>query len=676
MKSRGIKSLCSAAVAAALIVALGLASCVREPEITGVKLDKTSLSLTTGETATLTATIQPSDASGTVTWSSSDASVATVLNGSVVAVKAGTATITASVEAFKATCSVTVTDPVINVTGVAVEPASAAIEEEETVQLKATVSPANATNSTVSWSSADNKIATVSSDGLVTGVAEGSTKITASAGGMSGTCTITVSKKIIYATSITLDKTELELTEGESATLAATVAPENVTDPTVRWASSDEAVATVDGGVVTAVSPGTATVTATCGSVSAECAITVLKKVIPVSGITLDKTVLELAEGESADLTATVAPEDATDKTVTWSSSNEAVATVSADGLVKAVAGGEATITAAAGDCTATCKVTVAAPIITYLGKQKNSVGNYYDIFDISNTDNCYYYYDYYSESVINNNGGIETVMSTFASEIDNLLKDYSVEDLLSYEVLAQGDGKYAFKAIEIGSYYIFLLAYDSNGKYLGPTYLTFAVTEYPWKKLGSGKYTDDVACGLYDGLYPITVNCNVYESKETPGIYMINGFQLPLTASIFKVSEEEMRPYTGNWRDSDIVINASDPDNVFIELQDYGVCLNSEDGFIDGITSLYDEEPYSVGTLDNNTITFKTKKGLLCTLESDSENYYYANQHGMFKLVLPKSNKAPGFKAPARQDKDLVLKKGKLAAKVGSFEKANLNRY
>ena len=361
MKSRGIKSLCSAAVAAALIVALGLASCVREPEITGVKLDKTSLSLTTGETATLTATIQPSDASGTVTWSSSDASVATVLNGSVVAVKAGTATITASVEAFKATCSVTVTDPVINVTGVAVEPASAAIEEEETVQLKATVSPANATNSTVSWSSADNKIATVSSDGLVTGVAEGSTKITASAGGMSGTCTITVSKKIIYATSITLDKTELELTEGESATLAATVAPENVTDPTVRWASSDEAVATVDGGVVTAVSPGTATVTATCGSVSAECAITVLKKVIPVSGITLDRTVLELAEGESADLTATVAPEDATDKTVTWSSSNEAVATVSADGLVKAVAGGEATITAAAGDCTATCKVTVAA---------------------------------------------------------------------------------------------------------------------------------------------------------------------------------------------------------------------------------------------------------------------------------------------------------------------------
>ena len=367
MKSRGIKSLCSAAVAAALIVALGLASCVREPEITGVKLDKTSLSLTTGETATLTATIQPSDASGTVTWSSSDASVATVLNGSVVAVKAGTATITASVEAFKATCSVTVTDPVINVTGVAVEPASAAIEEEETVQLKATVSPANATNSTVSWSSADNKIATVSSDGLVTGVAEGSTKITASAGGMSGTCTITVSKKIIYATSITLDKTELELTEGESATLAATVAPENVTDPTVRWASSDEAVATVDGGVVTAVSPGTATVTATCGSVSAECAITVLKKVIPVSGITLDRTVLELAEGESADLTATVAPEDATDKTVTWSSSDEAVATV-ADGHVTAVAKGSAVITATAGDCSATCAVAVGQKVIPVSG--------------------------------------------------------------------------------------------------------------------------------------------------------------------------------------------------------------------------------------------------------------------------------------------------------------------
>ncbi len=166
----------------------------------------------------------------------------------------------------------------------------------------------------------------------------------------------------VDVTGITLDKTAVELTEGETATLVATVAPDNATDKTVTWSSSDEKIATVDAaGKVTAVAAGKATITAKAGDKTATCEVTVKAKVIAVTGITLDKTAVELTEGETATLVATVAPDNATDKTVTWSSSDEKIATVDAAGKVTAVAAGKATITAQAGEMTATCEVTVMA---------------------------------------------------------------------------------------------------------------------------------------------------------------------------------------------------------------------------------------------------------------------------------------------------------------------------
>ncbi|MDE6562583.1 MAG: leucine-rich repeat protein, partial [Muribaculaceae bacterium] len=160
-----------------------------------------------------------------------------------------------------------------------------------------------------------------------------------------------------FASEITLNRDTVELKVGESLSLEATVKPDYATDKTVTWTSDNEDVATVDAeGKVTAIALGEATITATSGEVTATCKVTVVPT--PVESITLSVDTLNLKKGETATLTATIAPEDVTDKTVAWTSDNEEVATVDAEGKVTAIALGEATITAASGEVTATCKVT------------------------------------------------------------------------------------------------------------------------------------------------------------------------------------------------------------------------------------------------------------------------------------------------------------------------------
>ena len=335
--------------------------------VESVTLDKSSLELNEGETATLTATVKPDNASDkTVTWSSSKTSVATVdANGKVTAVAEGNATITAKAGNKSATCSVTVTKNVVAVESITLDKSSLELTEGETATLTATVKPDNATNKTVTWTSSSSSIATVDQNGKITAVSEGTATITAKAGDKTASCTVTVKKKVVAVESVTLDKSSLELTEGETATLTATVKPDNATNKTVTWSSSNASIATVDqNGKVTAVAEGTATITAKAGEKTATCTVAVKKNVVAVESITLDKSSLELTEGETATLTATVKPDNATNKTVTWSSDKTSVATVDANGKVTAVAEGTATITAKAGDKTATCSVTVKKNVI------------------------------------------------------------------------------------------------------------------------------------------------------------------------------------------------------------------------------------------------------------------------------------------------------------------------
>ena len=228
----------------------------------------------------------------------------------------------------------------------------------ETSQLKATVSPSNATEKSISWASSKPSVATVSGSGLVSAIAEGSATITASCGGKSATCSVAVSKGVVAVTSVELNKTSLELTEGDSETLTASVKPNDATSKAVTWSTSDAAVATDEGGKVTAIKEGSATITAKAGDKSAECIVNVAKKVIDVTSVELNKTSLELVEGESETLIATVKPDDATDKTVMWSSSNPMIASVS-NGQVVANSLGETFITASVASLSAKCKVTI-----------------------------------------------------------------------------------------------------------------------------------------------------------------------------------------------------------------------------------------------------------------------------------------------------------------------------
>lgn len=334
--------------------------------VTSVSLDKTDLTLVEGEFYDLIATIEPETATDkTVTWISNDPSVVSVdANGRVGALKAGSAIITVTSNDGKktATCNVTVSAKVIQVTGISLNKIELNLNVGKDETLIATVTPSNATNPAVTWKSSNPAVATVDNTGKVTAVKAGVVIITATADGKNATCTVTV---LVPVTGVSLNKTDLALEAGKNETLIATVAPENATNKTVKWTSSNPAVATVDNvGKVIAVKAGTATITVMTedGNFSANCTLTVSSAYVPVTEITLDKTTLQLEKDKTGTLTATVKPSNATNPTVTWTSSNTAVATVT-NGVVTAVAGGTATITATADGKTATCEVTVSVPV-------------------------------------------------------------------------------------------------------------------------------------------------------------------------------------------------------------------------------------------------------------------------------------------------------------------------
>ena len=398
---------------------------------TGVTLDKTELSLTEGESATLTATVEPENATDkAIVWTSSDNAVATVENGVVTAVKAGTATITAACGSAKAECTVTVTAAPASPLSVKVGTAAYPVKPIDGQAGKYHAAVPYGSNATIEVKDAAFLMVTNSKGGYLND--EGSNPFTLTAAqldklliskdipftpansaskvaylsimdAMAGTSYelyIELTRKAVPATGVTLSETALSLRPTEKATLAATVAPENTTD-TLVWTSSNDAVATVKDGVITAKSEGTATITAACGNAKAECVVTVLSP-IPATGVTLDKTALKLYEGDAAKLTAMVKPEDTTDKTIVWTSSDKTIATVK-DGAVTAVKAGTATITAACGEAKATCAVTVKAPVAP---AQKDGV------YQIGTADELVWF----AKQV---NGGSTAISGVLMAEID-----------------------------------------------------------------------------------------------------------------------------------------------------------------------------------------------------------------------------------------------------------------
>ena len=332
---------------------------VEPTPVTSVTIDG-STSVSVGGSTSLTADY--GGASATVSWTSSNPAVAIVdSDGNVTGVSAGTAVITVSVtdslgNTRTANCVVTVSANLVT-----------SIEMQETMSLQVggsgiltvEVNPTTADNMNVIWSTSNSNVAIVV-NGTVTAVGPGTAIITATAAdgsGVSANCVVTVSK--VSVESVTLSSRTLTLNVGGSSILTATVTPDKVEDRSVVWMSSDSRVATVVDGVVTAVGPGTATITVSTvdGGKTATCTVTVKGE---VTGIELDRSLVSMTAGDSVTLEYSLLPEGTGGYTVSWSSSDTSVATVS-NGRITAVGPGTATITVTVGgtQLSAVCSVTV-----------------------------------------------------------------------------------------------------------------------------------------------------------------------------------------------------------------------------------------------------------------------------------------------------------------------------
>ncbi len=425
-KSEGSAYIMATAVGGDIVPAICFVQVEKKTvSVTGVTLNKTALSLKVGEKSSLTATVSPSDATDKkVTWKSSNTSVATVSNGAVTAVSAGTATITVTTSdgGYKATCKVTVTKRVSSVSlsvdtvqsepgaknvevGIVIESNSGfwgsdfeiAYDDSLTLkELKAgslfTITPNEnyglnpyffyAESSNTSDVSSTGVLATLVFD--VAGDASGSLPVSISDTDMYEADTtpikpslvpgaVVIGSSDIKVTGVDVTPDKLTLEVGKTGTLSANVSPSDATNKAVTWKSSNASVATVSStGVVTAIKAGTANIYATTvdGNFSDICSVTVSNPVVPVSGVTLNTSKLTLETGDKSALKATVAPSNATDKSVSWKSSKTAVAKVSSTGVVTAVGPGTATITVTTNDGakTAVCVVTVKAPIVSVTG--------------------------------------------------------------------------------------------------------------------------------------------------------------------------------------------------------------------------------------------------------------------------------------------------------------------
>ena len=336
-----------------------------EQPVTAIVLNVTLTSLWVGKTKTLTATVTPTTSSNTaVNWSSSDNNVATVSSKGIVTAKGqGTCTITCTAAdgyGTKSTCEITVKQQVAEIT---LSETTASLWVGDTKTITATTSPTTASNTAVEWSSSDDKVANVSSEGVITANGEGSCIITCSAVdgyGTKTTCEVTVKQQV---TEIALSETTASLWVGDTKTITATATPTTASNTSVEWYSSDDNVASVSSdGVITAKGKGTCTITCTAADgygTKSTCEVTVKQQ---VTEITLSETNASLWVGETKTITTTTTPTTASNTSVEWSSSDDNVATVSSDGVITAIGEGTCTITCTASDgygTKSTCEVSV-----------------------------------------------------------------------------------------------------------------------------------------------------------------------------------------------------------------------------------------------------------------------------------------------------------------------------
>lgn len=424
--------------------------------LTGITLDKTTLALEKNQSATLKVKYNPEDTtdSKTVKWESSDSTVAKVdQNGKVTAIKDGSATIKATVGKFTGECAVTVKR--VPLTGISLDKTALELSKGQSSEaLKVIYTPADTTDDkTVTWSSADEKIATVK-NGVVTAKATGTTKITATVGIHKAECTVTVNAKLT-GIKVTPDKVTVE--KGQKANLNVTYLPADTTDEkAVTWKSENESVATVDeNGVVTAVAGGKTKVIATAKANNKITAVCEVKVPIHTESIALNKTeITDLLKGKTEKLEVSFIPSNTEDsREVKWTSSAADIAAVDANGTVKALKEGTATITATTvdGKHTASCTVTVKEIHLTdvKLDEMKNPSelfkGEKHQIKiglnPIDTTDNVIYTFASSDEKVVSvDKNGMVTALKNGKATITITVKTTNTdfEKTLTYDITVE----------------------------------------------------------------------------------------------------------------------------------------------------------------------------------------------------------------------------------------------
>ena len=334
-------------------------------KITSLSFADESISIRKGNTQKLIVIIKPCTVSATnLTWKSSDENIATVnSNGEVTGVNEGTTTITVSgPNGVSANITVKVVLETVKVTKINLNAKSITLKVGGSDQLIATIAPENATERELVWSSSDSSIVSVDENGIFKALKPGKVTITVKTkdGKVSSTCVITVEP--IKVDSIELNPTHMDLIAEGSGQIVAIVKPDNATYKDIVWTTSDANVATVDNtGKVTGVSKGKATITAKSqdGKVKATCIVTVTNKVIDVERIILDMEDTIINTGTFEQVIATLKPDNATERELVWSSSDENIATVDDTGKVTGVSPGTVTITAKTKDGKVSSTITV-----------------------------------------------------------------------------------------------------------------------------------------------------------------------------------------------------------------------------------------------------------------------------------------------------------------------------
>lgn len=332
-----------------------------------ILLNKSKMTIGVGFSEVLTYSLGEGLDSNNIKWQSSNENVVTILKGRVVGISEGSAVITASINGKSSTCRVTVVSNYVVVTGLKLNKNSTTLLVGNSEKLTATITPSNANNKSITWTSSNPSVATVNSSGTITAKSAGNTTITASLGNFTAKCEVKVTYSMSLK-SINLNKTSVTIKEKASEQLNVIYNPSSATNKKVTWKSSNESIAKVDSsGKVTAISKGSATITATAndGGYVATCKVIVEEISKKVTAVALDKTELNIVAGQTAELKVTITPDYAENKKVTWTSSDENIATVE-DGKITAIYPGtvEIKVKTEDGDKEAICKVTVTSPPI------------------------------------------------------------------------------------------------------------------------------------------------------------------------------------------------------------------------------------------------------------------------------------------------------------------------